>query len=156
VQKARFHFSESLRREKLTKREQTGFSTTTETQSALAGKLTLKVELPLNGFAFSSLSASTPFAIKAGGFEFHATLGSDPQYRVGKTSATFTQTAASSSGNSRTTLATARLKWTREKLTVQLDAATPQGGKPIAAEDFLESNPGKLRRTPRRASSGVV
>lgn len=150
-------FSETFRREQMTKHESSGFSSSTETQSAAEGKMTLEFETSLESVKTDAFDGKTVFAVKVGSFQFRAPLENDKDYRKGKTSARLTVSTPSASGNSRVTLGTAVLRWERDKFTVKIEAKTPSGGKPVAAEDFLDSMPGAINaETTARVEIGTT
>lgn len=142
---AKLKFSEVFRKETVIAREVPVGTTATEMPQAARGTLKLSVDMHLPKEESAAFDAATPLAVKLGGFEFGSTLGSDPQYQPGKTTATLILAANSPSGNSRVILATAVLNWEREKLRIRIDADTPAGGQPVAAWDFLASLPGKVK-----------
>jgi len=138
-------FSETYRQETIVSRTEAADAPLVERQATGRGLLKLSIELPYPILKAAAFDATTPVSVKLGGFEFGSTLGSDPQFAPGKTTATLILAAPSPSGNSRVILATAALKWEKDKLTIKIDADTPAGGKPVAAEDFLASLPGKIK-----------
>lgn len=143
--KAKLRFSEFYRKESLLPREAAGATAVANTGETGRGTLKLSIDMLVAREKSATFDAATPFSVKLGGFEFGSTLGSDPQYQPGKKTATLILAANSPSGNSRVILATAVLNWEREKMTVRIDADEPAGGKPVAAEDFLASLPGKVK-----------
>jgi hypothetical protein len=137
---AKLQFVESYRQESMTRTMESGFSTSTETRTASKGKLALAAEFPLDAV---TPTRETEFFLSAGGFEFKQILGSDPSFRPGDTSAKLLLTRPSESGKSQFVLATAELRWTKERLFVKIEAKLPEV-KPVAATDFLGSLPGDV------------
>jgi len=143
--KTKLRFAEEFRRETVITREADGDTAAAQTDETGRGTLKLSIDIPFSKEKSASFDATTPFSVKLGGFEFGSTLGSDPQYKPGQKTATLILAANSPSGNSRVILATTVLNWERDKLTVRIDADIPAGGKPVAAEDFLASLPGRVK-----------
>lgn len=137
-------FTESVRHESLTISESFGNSSSSETKSDYRGKFRVDVDAALNGIDGKALSPETPFALQIGGFTMRAKLGDDPGYRIGKTSARIPGTETSISGNSRIVIATAQLRWDRNRLRARVEGEFPRA-KPIVIQDFFNASTGKLQ-----------
>lgn len=138
VRPSRFKFSESIRKEVMTK---SNFNST-ETESVTLGQVTLEMEIPLDSAEGGEFGPSTPVVIKAGSLDFHSSLDKDPNFRAGDTSATFKITSGSSKTYS--VLGTLNLRWDKKKLSVKINAKTPVGLHSVAAEDFLGNLRGEI------------
>jgi len=140
VRPSRFKFSESIRKEIKT---ETGLNISS-TEAVTMGQVTLEMEIPLTSAEGGEYGPSTPIVIKAGNLEFRSTLGKDPNFRSGDTSATLKITTDNGSNKNYTVLATATLRWDDKKLSVKIDAKTPVGVHSVAAEDFLDNVRGNI------------
>jgi hypothetical protein len=133
---ARFSLKETLRHEQLTVGQQ-GLTPTVERQTSARGSFSFSAELPLSGVDPKKLEPSTPFSVQAGSFAFSGTLGADPNYRVGRTSARVVKMDPTGSGKSRVTVLTGRLEWGSSRVRFSFQGKTPGAG-PVAAGDFVQ------------------
>ena len=87
--------------------------------TVLGDNLTLSATISLAGVDITQFNANTSFHLTAGNFSLDYTLGDDPHYLTGKTSATFRETEINDDDR-RVGSQTVRLKWTAEELTVKV------------------------------------
>lgn len=155
-------FSESLRKESLTTHESSGFSSSTESRSVSVSKWNMKIEVPLSKADYDSIGPTTEFALKFGAFSMNGTLDDDTAYRAGDKKAQITVRVKNESSNSYTTLAAAKLQWTADKLTVNVESKA-NWASPLVASDFTGSLKGGIEgespaviRFGSRVAEGVV
>lgn len=137
---SRFKFTESIRKEIMTK---SGFNSS-ETESATLGQVKIEGEMPLTSGEGGDFGPSTPVVIKAGNLTFRSTLDKDPNFRPGDNSATLKLTANTSSNKNYIVLATTTLRWDKKKLSIKIEGKTPGAVHSIVAEDFLNNLRGPL------------
>jgi len=138
-----FQFSETLRvHNQQTVVDKTNGSLT-ESVSREAGTLRLDAAMPIDGDM--ALDPSTPIVVTAGNLTLRSVLAADPHYRVGMHQANILLTTPSESGKSSVVYGHVKIRWTRNRLTVQVEGNLP-ALTPICARDFV-SNPSKVTTT---------
>lgn len=131
-----FQFSETLRvRDQKTVVDKMNGSLT-EHVSSEGGNVRIDAAVPFTGEP--ALDPSTPIVVTAGNFALRSTLGADPHYRVGMHQANILLTTPSGSGKSSVVYGHIKVKWTRTRLTVQVEGNIPQL-TPVCARDFMTS-----------------
>lgn len=124
----KFSVSESIRHESLTTRD----FNSSETQSITVGKMTFHAEVPLH--IDGNFDPSTPVTVKVGDFSFSGTLKDDVKYQPGRNQARLSQREGAPNSAVRTVNGTVNLKWTKDKLTVDVESKSG-----LAAGKYVEN-----------------
>ncbi len=130
-------FVETLRKERLTVRDDDLFVRRTQRQEAEAGKFTLDAVVPIAVDDVAALNEATEVSIRAGAFEYTGRLGDDPEFDVGRTRARLVCTQLLESGTRVNLPPDIRLEWDRNRLKVHAEGKTPHLVKALAAREFI-------------------
>lgn len=130
----KFSVSESIRHESLTVRD----FNSSETRSVTVGKMTFHAEVPMQ--IDGNLDPSTPVTVKVGDFSFTGTLKDDVKYQVGRNQARLSQREGAPGSAIRTVNGTVNLKWSKDKLTVDVESKSG-----LAAGKYVENVEGEQK-----------
>jgi hypothetical protein len=130
----KFSVSESVRHESLTVRD----FNRSETRSVTVGKMTFHAEVPMQIDA--NLDPATPVTIKVGDFNFTGTLKEDVKYQPGRNQARLSQREDTPGSTIRSINGTVNLKWTKDKLTVDVESKSG-----LAAGKYVENVAGEQK-----------
>lgn len=129
---------ESLRHERLTVTESSGNSTSTETRTASAGKMTFHAEVPLS--VGPNFAPETFVTLQVGNFNCSVPLKDDPKYKVGRHEARISLREGKPDQAVRTVNGTVNLKWDAKTLTVDVESK-----QSLAAEQYVDETPGETK-----------
>jgi hypothetical protein len=125
----RVSLTESLWYEAKTISGSSGSSTWSESREAYRTKVTITLEMNLNG---ERIGRDATFSLRAGDFEFEAPLSSDPRYKPGRTSANLVGTHDPDERGNRLIFARANLQWSKTRLTAKISATGPNTPSALA------------------------
>ena len=117
-----------------------GNGSLSEHVSSEGGAVRLEATLSLDGDL--TLEPDTPLVISAGNLTLRSTLSADPHYHAGMHQANILLATPSRSGKSAVAYGHLKLKWSKTRLTVQVDGNIPQLS-PICAREIV-GNPMKV------------
>lgn len=124
-------------RERLLSRRVGGQTVVEEVRS---GTFNVSLDLPLTGVDPATFGPTTSFHLELGALQFTRTLGEDPRYRAGKTSAAFTVTGMNAQ-NRPVKVLTVTLNWARGRLKV-IARSTASYPNALLAATFLNVETG--------------
>jgi hypothetical protein len=102
------------------------------------GKFTITAKVSLAGININTFDRKTPLYIYVGNFDWYCTLGDDPAYAPGKTSATILVRTEEPDYYNRTyQYLQIKLKWSVKQMQVTITGITPDALPPIWADDYL-------------------
>ncbi len=112
--------------------------------------LTISTKISLSGVTITNFDQNTSFDLSVGNFSVSHSLGDDPKYVPGKTSAIFVDTETNDSGKT-VVYQIVRLKWTAKQLTVTITGKTSDTATsnlfPILADSYDGSASGPINST---------